>query len=243
MCFVTIFSQALNLQKICCPTTFICVERREQTGKTFRKNLQRTTHKWNAWGKESRFFGVKTTLLQLCGKTKKLVHFLSTQSNPVGSETVNRKQRDGTVIPVRSAPVVNSYNKNMGGVDLQDQMRGYYAIGNKSRKWWRYLLWFCVDVSVVNAFILERKAMNHRSRTQLDFRVELAKDLIGDFSSRARTVASGQVEGSHWPIPFEKGRCKRCLKRNRKTFCRMGCQQCNKHVCLACFPNHMDDLS
>ena len=130
----------------------------------------------------------------------------------------------------------------MGGVDLHDQMRGYYAIGNKSRKCWRYLLWFCDDVSLVKAFILERMALNHRSRTQLDFRVELAKDLIGDFNNRARTVASGQV-GGHWPFPFEKGQCKRCLKRKQKTFCRMGCQQCNKRVCLACFPNHIDHLS
>ena len=102
-----------------------------------------------------------------------------------------------------------------GGGDLHDQMHGYYAIGNKSRKWWRYLLWFCVNVSVVNAFILERRAKNHRSRTQLDFRIELAKDLIGDFSNQGRSAASGQ-EGGNWPIPFGKGRCKRCLK-NKNT--------------------------
>ena len=80
----------------------------------------------------SRFFGVKTVdLVATVWKDKRLVHFLSSQSNPVGNETVNRKQRDGTVIPVRSAPVVKSYNKNIGGVDLHDQMRGYYAVGKK----------------------------------------------------------------------------------------------------------------
>ena len=85
----------------------------------------------------------------------------------------------------------------MGSVDLNDQLRGYYAIGTKSRKWWRYLFWFCVDVSIVNAFILERKAINHPSMTQLDFRVELAKDLIGEFSSRGRTASVGQLEVGH----------------------------------------------
>lgn len=35
-------SQALNLQKTCCRTTFTRVVQREQTGKTFEKNLQRT---------------------------------------------------------------------------------------------------------------------------------------------------------------------------------------------------------
>ena len=124
-----------------------------------------------------------------------------------------------------------------------DQLRGYYAIGTKSRKWWRYLFWFCVDVSIVNAFILERKAINHCSRTQLDFRVELAKDLIGEFSSRGRTASAGQLEVGHWSIPFSKGRCKRCLKRKKTTFARMGYQLCNKRVCLDCFPNHVDDLA
>ena len=66
----------------------------------------------------------------------------------------------------------------MGGVDLSDQQRNYYAVGCKSCKWWHYLLWFLIDVSIVNAHILETEAENHRSRPQLQFRVELAKTLL-----------------------------------------------------------------
>ena len=142
-------------------------------------------------------FRRREDLVATVWKDKRFVHFLSTQSNPTGDETVNRKQRDGTIIQVPSVPVVRSYNQNMGGVDLHDQLRGYYAVGTKSRKWWRYLFWFCVDVSIVNAFILEKKALNHWTRGQLEFRTELAHDLLGDFSSRTRTVASGQMEGGH----------------------------------------------
>lgn len=188
-------------------------------------------------------FRRKNNVIATTWKDKKLVHFISTESNPVGNETVNRKQRDGTIVQVPTVPVVKTYNKSMGGVDLHDQLRGYYALGTKSRKWWRYLFWFCIDLSIVNAFILEQKAINHRSRTQLKFRVELAKNLIGDFTSRGRTASSRQTEAGHWPITFDKGRCKRCLKRKKTTFCRMGCQRCNKRVCLDCFPNHIGDLS
>lgn len=188
-------------------------------------------------------FRRKNNVIATTWKDKKLVHFISTESNPVGNETVNRKQRDGTIVQVPTVPVVKTYNKSMGGVDLHDQLRGYYALGTKSRKWWRYLFWFCIDLSIVNAFILEQKAIDHRSRTQLKFRVELAKNLIGDFTSRGRTASSGQTEAGHWPITFDKGRCKRCLKRKKTTFCRMGCQRCNKRVCLDCFPNHIGDLS
>lgn len=138
--------------------------------------------------------------------------------------------------------MVKNYNKNMGGVDLHDQLRGYYAVGTKSRKWWRYLFWFCVDVGIVNSFLLERKAVNHQSRTQLEFRVELAKDLMGNFSNRQRTASSGRLEGGHRPFPFSKGGCKRCLTRKLTKLTSMGCQCCNKRVCLGCFPNHIDDL-
>lgn len=95
---------------------------------------------------------------------------------------------------------------------------------------------------LLTRFILEKKAQNHKSRTQLAFQVELAKDLIGNFSNRGRTASSGQSEAGHWAIPFPKGRCKQCLKRKKTTFCRMGCQRCNKRVCLECFANHIGDL-
>jgi len=78
-------------------------------------------------------------------RDKRLVNFLSTQSNPVGDNTVRRKQRDGSVIDETSVPVVNSYNKHMGGVDHNDQLRGHNSVRRKSRKWWRYLFWFCVE--------------------------------------------------------------------------------------------------
>ena len=174
-------------------------------------------------------------------KDTKLVHFLSTQSNPVGEHTVNRKQKDRTIVQIPTVPVVVDYNKNMGGVDLSDQQRQYYAVGRKSRKWWRYLLWFFIDVSIVNAHILECQADNHRSRTQLKFRLELSKMLIGDFSSRSLTVAEGRFTCGHWPVATTRGRCKRCLKRKSTKFCQISCMACNKRICLDCFANHTDD--
>lgn len=138
-------------------------------------------------------------------------------------------------------PIVVDYNKNMGSMDLSDQQRQYYALVRKSCKWWHYLLWFFIDVSIVNAHILECQADNHCSRTQLKIRLELSKMLIGDFSSCSLTVSEGRITCGHWPVAAMRGRCKRCLKRNSTKFCQISCMACNKRVCLDCFANHTDD--
>ena len=65
----------------------------------------------------------------------------------------------------------------MGGVDHSDQMRQYYDTSRRANKWWRYLLWFCLDVSIVNAHILMQIADNHPNFTQLQFRIEMVKML------------------------------------------------------------------
>ncbi|RMX56615.1 hypothetical protein pdam_00002382 [Pocillopora damicornis] len=81
------------------------------------------------------------TLLHLCGRTRKPC----TQCDARGAETVRRKQKDGTYI---EAPSLKLYNQCMGRVDHSNQMRQYYDTSRKAIKWWRYLLWFCLDVSV-----------------------------------------------------------------------------------------------
>lgn len=106
----------------------------------------------------------------------------------------------------------------------------------------KYLIdtWFLIDVSIVNAHILEKEALNHLSRSQMYFRLELAKMLIGDFSSHSLSVSDGRNTDGHWPKAASKGRCKRCLKRKVIKFCRLACTSCDKRICLECFPNHTE---
>ena len=41
---------------------------------------------------------------------------------------MNRKQKDGTIQDIACPELVLSYNKYMGGVDKNDQMKSYYTI-------------------------------------------------------------------------------------------------------------------
>ena len=55
-----------------------------------------------------------------------------------------------------------------------------------SRKWCTYLFWFCIDVSICNAYILcnhFRVGQGRARISQVKLMTELAKELVGGFSS------------------------------------------------------------
>ena len=64
----------------------------------------------------------------------------ATNSDPTEEGEVTRKKRDGSTIQVRCPQSVVLYNKNMGAVDTNDQLRGYYHVRLKCRKYYR-LVW------------------------------------------------------------------------------------------------------
>ena len=72
---------------------------------------------------------------------------------------VGTRQKDGSPKEVSTTTTFILYNKYMGGVDLGDQLRGYYQSRFKSRKFYKYLANFLFGVAVTNSFILYR--LNH----------------------------------------------------------------------------------
>ena len=121
-------------------------------------------------------------------RDRKLVYVMSTNSNPKGDTTVQRRERDGTAQQVPCPPSVVVYNKFMGGVDKADQLRKYYRVRCKTRKFYRYVFSFLFDSCIVNAFVLMK---NFRPATEVtlrqapfkNFRIPLALGLIGDYNS------------------------------------------------------------
>ena len=112
-----------------------------------------------------------TNLLLTLFKDKKIIHMLSTNSQ-------------NEILASGKPAVVEKFNQNMGGVDLNDQLCSYYKAGRASRKWWRYLYWFMVNVAVTNAWILFKESGRGRNYTHVKFRMEVAEHLRGNFTSR-----------------------------------------------------------
>ena len=50
--------------------------------------------------------------------------------------------------------VVDKYNQSMNGVDLADQYTVYYSFVRRSKKWWRKVCFWLLEVVIVNAYIL-----------------------------------------------------------------------------------------
>ena len=170
---------------------------------------------------------------------KKIVSALSTMSDPDISHPVKRKQKDGTTLMVDCPSSIVAYNKYIGGVDRGDQLRSYYRVRLKSRKYYKYVFWFLFDVVVTNAFILSRYAITTNpgptSRQTLKYYwLKLAEQLIGSYCSRLRvgrrrlhplppqpSTASGQPQQrpliSHLPCKGKSTRCQYCGKIRRPT--------------------------
>jgi hypothetical protein len=183
---------------------------------------------------------------------KKVVTFLSTYDQANKVDHVLRKNKDGEKVEVPCPPVVSAYNTYMNGVDHHDQIRTTYSTYRASHRWWLYLFWFLVDAAISNAFILMRQSVNHvvtsrRGRvvkiSVLDFRKNLAKQLIGNFrKQRKRTMPQNTDPhgNSHFiEAATSKGRCKECFKNKLRSEPKWVCSSCKVHLCVGCFkPYH-----
>ncbi|KAK7108475.1 hypothetical protein V1264_016211 [Littorina saxatilis] len=87
---------------------------------------------------------------------KRTIALLSTNEQPVVGSALRQTGKGRKEQKAIPQPIL-TYNKNMGGVDNFDAHRAYYPVGRPCRKWWRYLLWFFVQTSLINAFIIYKR--------------------------------------------------------------------------------------
>ena len=134
-------------------------------------------------------FCQRSNLVASVWMDKKPDNLLSTLAQADVTHTAQRKQKDGTRLSVQCTDAVVLCNKYMAGVDKGDQLRQYYRVRSKCRKYYEYIFWFLFDVSITNAFILTQYSPTQIPNSQLclkAFRLQLADQLIGSYCSRQR---------------------------------------------------------
>ena len=158
---------------------------------------------------------------------RKVVMVMSSGCDPTQETTVLRGQKDGSRRPVPCPTSCAVYNEFMGGVDMGDQLRGYYHMRMKCRKFYQYVAKFLLDVAITNAFVLYCDAHRDVEIPVLNFRDVLAKQLVGDYCSRRRPGRSSNLIRTlplrHYPLKvskpgggFKRGRCALHMERKKR---------------------------
>ena len=134
--------------------------------------------------------------------------------------TVKRKTLDGSQTNVECPPLLPDYQAFMRGVDRGDQAIAYYNIGRRSTKWWKRIFSYMIESAILNSYVVDgyvrttEHSMKGRAKMDfLKFRLEVATDLVGSFSSRkrpGRRVSSSHDQHErlnpslgHWPAYVE----------------------------------------
>jgi len=77
----------------------------------------------------------------------------------------------------------------MRGVELSDQRISYYNVGRRSKKWWKRVFSYLLEACSQNVYVLKIYGQaNKKIKTPsfLDFRLELAAQLIGNYNGRSK---------------------------------------------------------
>jgi len=178
-------------------------------------------------------------------KDKKEVTMISTYH---GKETRMKlaKHRQEKQKPV----TVLDYNKNMGGVDLKDQLLQPYLLERKKMtKWYIKLFWRLLNITVLNCMVICCANSGQNKTDHFKFRVELVQALLIEHGSESIRKFQGhhstdknvmQLLERHFPEripPTEKKarptkRCVVCHKNNRRKETVFRCPKCEAALCV-----------
>ena len=116
----------------------------------------------------------------------KHVRYASVACDPsVVGVAVRRVSRN--YVRVNQPLVAQRYNQHYKAIDLLDQHIAAYPISRRTNRSWKHIFWFCFQTSVLNAYIIYRETHPGpmpKTYSHIDFRIALAKELIGNFSTR-----------------------------------------------------------
>lgn len=87
----------------------------------------------------------------------------------------------------------------MSGVDHRDQYWSYHTVGHTGGRWWKYLFWSVMNISIMNSYILHTLVSKPLPRNRQlwslkRFKTALVHQLCDGFTSRVYRTCSGDRE-------------------------------------------------
>ena len=115
------------------------------------RHLERGHYQWR----------MNEQLLAMSWFDKRSVYLLSTIHPPKNEDgslpTTQRRTRNGEQIDVPCPPAHSDYQAYMGGVDLSDQLIKNFSVIRKSKKAWKKLFGYGLEVSLLDSFIIMKQ--------------------------------------------------------------------------------------
>jgi hypothetical protein len=180
----------------------------------------------------------------LCAwRDKRLILLLYNHTDPSQLTTMQRWGEDGVVYQLACPQAIRDYFHHARAVDIINQLHYSYLPGRKSRKCWTRLVWWLLDICILNAFRLWRA--QQPDEEHLSFRMRLARELMDCLPPERRpqrgahSPAGGAAAAKdHYTLLLpEPGDCVQCSARpQRRVRSQYGCAKCRVHLCIgACF--------
>lgn len=120
----------------------------------------------------------------------------------------------------------------------------YYNIGHRSKKWWKHVFSYLVEVCALNAYLFsgrKDRLPNVKENDYYTFRLVLARTLIGNYSCRScpgrpQVLMKEDVlpfyDESHKHLAANRLRCVVCSAKGERHESKVTCVDCNVHLCL-----------
>lgn len=194
-------------------------------------------------------------------KDNKLVNLISTFTGKEPIQTAQRFDKNQKKMITLECPnIIKEYNMFMGGVDKTDSLIGRHKIKIRSKKWYIRIFYHLIDVSLVNSWLLYKRAFVERNKEKtlslLDFRLEVAESLCKTSTSTARKgrPSNSKIEDvigakkrktsaihyptadvrldnfAHWPIWTQERQ--RCKNAKCNFLSSVVCEKCKLNLCL-----------
>ena len=95
---------------------------------------------------------------------------------------VKRKQKIGERAFIQYPKYIAKYTENIGCVDQNDQMRQYYNIRVCRQKYYLYIAYFSIGVTITNAYIFHCLLSEPTFYNMKDFYLNLATLVIASYN-------------------------------------------------------------
>jgi hypothetical protein len=180
----------------------------------------------------------------LCAwRDKKLILLLYNHIDPSLLTTMRRWGDDGVMYDLGCPQAISDYFHHARAVDVINQLHYSYLPGRKSHKCWTRLVWWLIDICLLNAFRLWQ--VQHPDESHLTFRMQLAHELMECLPPDRRPQraarpppAGAALAKDHYSVHLPEERdCRQCSDRaGQRKQTHFICAECNVHLCIGnCF--------